>query len=385
MRAWGTAARNPRALGKDSAAEGLGYFPRDPRLQRRLTLPARPLPASRLYKLAASEGTGGRRTSATRGRASSPPLARLPLAPFPLTRRPSGSAPTHSRARCSSPSPPSPAPNMAALKRLSAWPWRCASTCRSGGVWSKVKCKRRRPRSAREQTKPRVCPCPLPCPHPRCPTYELASVAPGPEAPRRTDACLASLLLRVAAFARFCSRFPEPGETRRRGAPRGCKRAGRRLAAARRPSGHNRVLRGAPGGRACLRRGRGDGSRGQVCTPHWDLRAGGPLEAQNPGLVSTSWPRRGRMPGVSEVECRPLPVFPFLAAPHSTAAVGKGTRTGAHAWASSLSSGEACSAPARRGSRGVWGRRHPRWRISVFKPLENLVPPLLPIRQQVVS
>ncbi|XP_045295208.1 succinyl-CoA:3-ketoacid coenzyme A transferase 1, mitochondrial [Leopardus geoffroyi] len=26
---------------------------------------------------------------------------------------------------------------MAALKRLSAWPWLCASTCRSGGVWSK--------------------------------------------------------------------------------------------------------------------------------------------------------------------------------------------------------------------------------------------------------
>lgn len=81
--------------------------PRDPPRQRGLTLPTRLLPALRPYKPAASVGAGGRRTSATRGRASSLSLARRPLAPFGRTRRRCGGGSARSRARCSPPSPPS--------------------------------------------------------------------------------------------------------------------------------------------------------------------------------------------------------------------------------------------------------------------------------------
>lgn len=76
------------------------------------------------------------------------------------------------------------------------------------------------------------------------------------------------------------------------------------------------------------------------------------------------------MLGVAGVEGRALPVLPHLAAPHG--AEEKGNPPGALVWASSP-------------SRALLWRRHPGWRISIFKLLANIVPPLVPALHQVVS
>lgn len=76
------------------------------------------------------------------------------------------------------------------------------------------------------------------------------------------------------------------------------------------------------------------------------------------------------MLGVAGLEGRALPVLPYLAAPHG--AEEKGNPHWSALWASSL-------------SRALLWRRHPGWRISIFKLLGNLVPPLVPALHQVVS
>lgn len=102
---------------------------------------------------------------------------------------------------------------MAALKLLSAWSPLYASARLTGGVWSKVKRQRRRPRAGRTQTKPRVVRAFSPLPAPTLSNLGVSIRGAVSGAPGRADACLASLLLRLTAFALFCSRFPLPGET----------------------------------------------------------------------------------------------------------------------------------------------------------------------------